>query len=432
MNSLSSQEQECVSHGRDSEMTVRSRRGPLQEISRRILLSRFRRLRYGAITLVEGGDQRQYGSITPACPLHTVVTIRDPRSYIEITFGGSIGGAEAYVKGLWDCDDLTTLMRILVLNRDVLDGMEQGLARILSPIRKVVHACHRNTRRGSRRNIRAHYDLSNEFFSLFLDQTMMYSCAIFERPDMTLEEASRAKNERICRKLQLSPKDHLLEIGTGWGGFAIHAAKHYGCRVTTTTISQQQYELASQRIRSAGLSDRITVQLKDYRDLHGQFDKLVSIEMIEAVGHEFYETFFKTCSTLLKPESVMLLQAITIDDQRYEQARRSVDFIQRFIFPGSCIPSVTALSTAVTHVTDLRLFDLEDIGAHYPKTLHYWRAQLLSNAGRLRAMGYSNSFLRTWEYYFSYCEGGFLERAISDVQILFVKPLCRRTSALPS
>jgi cyclopropane-fatty-acyl-phospholipid synthase len=316
-------------------------------------------------------------------------------------------------------------MRILLQNRGVLDGMEGGMARITAPVQKALHWTARNTHAGSRRNIAAHYDLGNEFFRLFLDPTLMYSSAVFERADMTLEEASLAKLDRICRKLDLQPADHVLEIGTGWGGFALHAARHYGCRVTTTTISRRQYELARERIAAAGLGDRITLLLEDYRNLGGRYDKLVSIEMIEAVGHHYYDAYFRKCGELLKPEGMMLLQAITIADQRYDAARKSVDFIQRHIFPGSCIPSVTVMSEAVARVTDMKLFHLEDIGPHYATTLRRWRENLFANIDQVRSLGYPEEFIRMWDFYFCYCEGGFLERAIGDVQMLLVKPGAR-------
>ncbi|MGB4067677.1 MAG: cyclopropane-fatty-acyl-phospholipid synthase family protein, partial [Nitrospira sp.] len=293
------------------------------------------------------------------------------------------------------------------------------------PLLKAIHWLNRNTKAGSKKNIAAHYDLGNEFFRLMLDETMMYSCAYFERPDATLAEASRAKNERICRKLQLLPSDHLLEIGTGWGGFAIHAASQYGCRVTTTTISQQQYTVAVQRVEEAGLTDRVTVILKDYRDLPQlaqQFDKLVSIEMIEAVGYQFFEAFFAVCSRMLKPNGLMLIQGITIDEGIYEQAKRSVDFIQHFMFPGSCIPSVAALTQASATGGGLSLVQLEDIGAHYPFTLRAWRHNLSERGSQISALGYQPEFLRLWNFYLCYCEGGFLERSISDVHLLFAKP----------
>lgn len=259
---------------------------------------------------------------------------------------------------------------------------------------------------------------------------MMYSSAIFDSPDMTLEQASVAKLDRICRKLELKPDDHVLEIGTGWGGFALHAARHYGCRVTTTTISQAQFDLASARVQHAGMQDNIKILLSDYRDLQGKFDKLVSIEMIEAVGHAFYDSYFRKCGELLKPDGMFLLQGITIADQRYESAKDSVDFIQRYIFPGSCIPSVTALLNSVTRASDMRLFNLEDIGPHYARTLAEWRKNFFQNIEQVRALGYSEEFIRMWEFYLCYCEGGFEERALGDVHMLLVKPGNRR-DALP-
>ena len=335
------------------------------------------------------------------------------------------------MSGFWSCDDLTALTRIITRNRDVLDGIETGLARLTIPLRKLFHFLHRNSKHGSRHNIAAHYDLGNDFFALFLDETMTYSCGIFEREDSTLQDASIAKIDRICQKLQLSPNDHMLEIGTGWGTFALHAARQYGCRVTTTTISQEQYEFALQRVHAAGLSDQITVLRQDYRDLKGQYDKLGSIEMIEAVGYAFYDTYFTCCSNLLKPNGIMLLQAIIIADQLYEQAKRSVDFIQRYIFPGSCIPSITTISQSLARATDMRLFHMEDITLHYAETLRHWRERFFANLNRVRALGYSEEFIRMWEFYLCYCEGGFRERVIGDVQMLLTKPLCQRKPILP-
>jgi cyclopropane-fatty-acyl-phospholipid synthase len=346
-------------------------------------------------------------------------------------FGGDVGGGEAYINGFWSCDDLTALVRILIRNRPVLDAMDKGWARLTAPARQLFHALHRNTKEGSRKNIAAHYDLGNQFFEILLDDTMMYSCAIFEREDSTLYEASVAKNDRICRKLQLTPKDQLIEIGSGWGGFAIHAARHYGCQVTTTTVSKEQFQLAQQRVAAAGLTDRVTILLQDYRDLHGQYDKLVSIEMIEAVGHQYLDTYFHCCSTLLKPNGMMLLQGITIADQYYERARRAVDFIKRFIFPGSFIPSVTAICNSLTRATDMRLFHLEDQGPHYATTLRRWRERMFANIQQIRLLGYPDTFIRMWEYYLCYCEGGFHERVLGDVQMLLTKPLCRRAPLQP-
>ncbi len=298
-----------------------------------------------------------------------------------------------------------------------------------APLRRMLHWLNRNSPDGSRRNIAAHYDLGNDLFALFLDDTMAYSCGVFEREDATLHEAQVAKFERVCRRLRLSPSDHLLEIGTGWGGFALHAASRYGCRVTTTTISREQHDWARERIRAAGLSDRVTLLLDDYRDLRGRYDKLVSIEMIEAVGHQFLDTYTAQCSRLLEPHGAMLLQAITIRDQIYEEALESVDFIQRYIFPGSFIPSVTAIADSVRRATDMKVFHLEDIGPHYATTLRRWRERFFERIDDVRRLGYSEQFVRMWDFYLCYCEGGFLERQLGDVQMLLTKPRCRLPAA---
>ncbi len=398
----------------------------LDALARRAVRARLTGIRHGRITMIENNERERYGERTGQCPLEVTIHVTDPRFWSELAFGGSIGAGEAYMLGYWRVDDLTALVRILLRNRAVLDAMETGLARLTAPLQKALHWFHRNTREGARRNIAAHYDLGNDFFKLFLDPTMMYSSAIFERSDMTLEEAQCARLRRICMKLDLQPADHLLEIGTGWGGMAIYAAQHYGCRVTTTTISREQFELARERIAAAGLADRVTLVLEDYRELRGRYDKLVSIEMIEAVGHRFYDTYFRQCGRLLKDDGLMLLQAITIADHRYERARKSVDFIQRHIFPGSTIPSTSVMLGSIARTTDMTLTHLEDIGQHYAITLRHWREKFLSNVDAVRALGYSESFIRTWEYYFCYCEGGFEERAIGDVQMLLAKPDRRR------
>ncbi|MDW7535398.1 MAG: cyclopropane-fatty-acyl-phospholipid synthase family protein [Candidatus Nitrotoga sp.] len=397
----------------------------LEALARRAILVRLAAIADGALRIEDGAERLQFGALTARCQLSATVRVHDPRFYTELAFGGSIGAGEAYMSGYWSTDDLTAVMRVLISNMSVVDGMEGGLARFGAPLRKALHWAAHNSRRGSRRNISAHYDLGNEFFRIFLDPTLMYSAAIFERTGMSLEKASLAKLDRICRRLELKPVDHLLEIGTGWGAMALHAAGHYGCRVTTTTISREQYELARERIDAAGLADRITLLQEDYRDLRGQYDKLVSIEMIEAVGYRYYDAYFRQCGALLKPDGMMLLQAITIADQRYESARNAVDFIQRHIFPGSCIPSVTVITDAVTRVTDMRLVDLLDIGVHYATTLRCWRENLFANLEQVRALGYPEEFIRMWEFYFCYCEGGFIERVIGDAQMLFIKPLAR-------
>ncbi len=397
----------------------------LGAVAQRAVRERLMAIQRGSLDISDGRTVDRYGTASSQHSLHETVRVHDPRFYSEMAFGGSIGAGEAYMQGYWSTDDLTAVMRIILQNRDVLDGMETGWARLTEPVRKMLHWAARNTRSGSRRNIQAHYDLGNDFFKLFLDPTMMYSSAIFEHEGMSLEAASIAKLDRICRKLDLKPEDHVMEIGTGWGGFALHAARHYGCHVTTTTISPSQHDVARERVAAAGLNERITLLQKDYRDLTGQYDRLVSIEMIEAVGHQYYDTFFRKCSELLKPEGAMLLQAITIADQRYEAAKKSVDFIQRYIFPGSCIPSVAAMTGAVARATDMRLTDLKDIGPDYAVTLRCWRKNFFANLEQVRALGYPESFIRMWEFYLCYCEAGFVERVIGDVQLLLVKPLAR-------
>ncbi len=397
----------------------------IDRIARRVVLALLKKLVHGRLTLVENGLQQHFGAKSDRFSLQAVITAHHPQLYTRLLFGGSIGAAEAYMEGFWSADDLTMVVRILAVNQKAFEEMEKGLARLTAPFYKFYHYVRKNTKAGSRRNILAHYDLGNDFYELFLDETMTYSCGIFEKRHSSLREASEAKYDRICRKLQLAAGERVVEIGTGWGGFAVHATRNYGVQVTTTTISDQQHQFARNRIKAAGLQDRITLLKKDYRDLSGKFDKLVSIEMIEAVGHQYLATFFRTCSRLLKDDGMMALQAIIIGDQIFDRHKRSVDFIKRYIFPGSCIPSITAISNAVAGATDLRLVDLEDLTAHYAITLREWRRRFFENIEKVRSLGFSDTFIRMWEYYLCYCEGGFAERYIGDVQMLFVKPLWR-------
>jgi cyclopropane-fatty-acyl-phospholipid synthase len=402
----------------------------VDRMARRAIFSLLKRLIHGRITIIENSQRYHFGEPSDKFSLQAVITVHHSQFYTRIFFGGSIGAAEAYMDGLWSADDLTVVMRILALNQKAFEDMEKGLARLMTPLYNFYHFLRKNTKKGSRENILAHYDLGNDFYSLFLDDTMTYSCGIFEHEKSSLKGASVAKYNRICRKLQLKPGDRVVEIGTGWGGFAVHAAQNYGVQVTTTTISDEQYQFAQNRIKAAGLEDRIKLLKKDYRDLDGKFDKLVSIEMIEAVGHHYLNAFFRTCSRLLKDDGMMALQAITIGDQIFDRHKRSVDFIKRYIFPGSCIPSITAISNAIARATDLRLVHLEDITPHYARTLREWRKRFFASIDRVRALGYSNTFIRMWEYYICYCEGGFTERYIGDVQMLFVKPGYRQDPVL--
>ncbi|MDX1498253.1 MAG: cyclopropane-fatty-acyl-phospholipid synthase family protein [Woeseiaceae bacterium] len=399
--------------------------GAFDRFARRLVHTRLRGIRDGQLTIREQDASVSFGTRTERFPEPVEIRVADPRFFGDVAFGGSIGAGEAYIRGYWSANDLTRLVRLLLANREALDNVDSGLARLGLPLQRVMHWLNRNTRKGSRRNIAAHYDLGNDFYRLWLDQRMMYSSAIFETPDMPLDEAATLKLDRICEKLELGPGDSVLEIGSGWGGFAIHAAENYGCRVTTTTISDQQFEYAGAAIAKAGLGERITLLKQDYRDLEGRFDKLVSIEMIEAVGHQYHETFFDKCASLLKPAGRMLLQAITIRDQRYASYRNEPDFIRKYIFPGGCLTSVTDMCRILTAKTDMQLVHLEDIGLHYARTLRCWRERFFAAVDSVRTLGYSEDFIRMWDYYLSFCEGGFAERELGDVQMLILKPEAR-------
>lgn len=398
---------------------------------KRRLLGQLTRLRHGHLTLIDGAERYDFGSVRKDEPLRACVRVADVDVYRQMALGGSVGTAEAYMDGAWDCDDLTALVRIMVRNRDVLDGMEGGLAKLAASFLRLWHSRRRNTKDGSRRNIAAHYDLGNEFFELFLDPSLMYSSAIYVEASESLEAAQQRRLARICAKLDLKAGERVVEIGTGWGGFALYAAQHFGVHVTTTTISRKQYELASERVARAGLSDRVTLLLEDYRDLKGRYDKLVSIEMIEAIGHQYLDTYFAKVASLLEDHGSALIQAITIEDHRYERALTDIDFIKRYIFPGSFIPSNAAMLGAVARSSDLRLTHLEDIGPSYALTLRAWRERFLAALPQVRQQGYPESFIRMWNYYFCYCEGGFLERSIGDVHLLLAKPGNRRPQFLP-
>ena len=400
--------------------------GFFNDYAKRTLLAHLKRLRHGELILNDGTAQHVFGRRDSTFPKAVTVTIGDRAFYNRLLTHGALGAGEAYMDGWWQCDDLTAMVELFLCNRRHLDTLGTGMRWLTHPLHLLLRCLRRNTLKGSRRNIEAHYDLGNELFELFLDSTMMYSCGIFTHPRASLQEASETKLAHICRKLQLKPTDHILEIGTGWGGFALYAAQHHGCRITTTTISRQQYDYARQRVTDAGLDDRITVLFDDYRQLQGSYDKLVSIEMIEAIGHRYFDAYFEKCSALLRPDGMMLLQCITIADQRYPVAKKTIDFIQRYIFPGGCLPSVAALSGAIARNTDMRIFDLEDIGPHYATTLRHWRERFLAAAGKVRRLGYPERFIRMWEYYLCYCEGGFRQQSIGTVQLLLTKPGSRR------
>ncbi len=396
------------------------RPGALDAFLRRRLLAQLAPLRDGRLCVRDALGEVGLGDARGE--LHVTVTIDDPAFYRKVAAQGSVGAGESYIQGEWHCDDLVALIRLLVRNRDLLDGMERGPARVGGWLLRGWNRLRRNSREGSRRNIAAHYDLGNDFFALFLSPDLMYSSALFASESESLESASRRKLDHICQQLQLKPGDRVVEIGTGWGGFAVHAAQYYGCHITTTTISAEQHALATQRVRDAGLQDQVTLLMQDYRDLQGQFDKLVSIEMIEAIGAEYLDTYMAALQRLLKPDGVALLQAITIEDHRYEQARRSVDYIKRYVFPGSFIPSINAIMAAKTRSSDLQLIAQQDFGHSYALTLRAWRQRFLAQLPAVQAQDFDARFCRLWEFYLAYCEGGFLERSIGVSHLLLARP----------
>lgn len=383
-----------------------------------------RRVRAGRVEIVDG--KRRDGFGPPDSDLRIEVHVHAPRFWRDFLRGSASLG-EAYGDGVWDCDDLVAFVRIGAREMTRVDRLRRPLV----PLTRLTSRVPRNTLRGARRNISAHYDLGNDLFSLFLDETMSYSCAHFDSPDVSLREAQEAKLDRICRMLALSPGERLVEIGTGWGALAVHAASNYGCEVTTTTLSREQRSIALERVRAAGVEDRVTVLLEDYRALRGRFDKLVSIEMIEGVGWQYFDTFFQKCSDLLTPDGLMLLQAIVFDDRAYAVERASRSFMKTIVFPGGCLPSVEVIQCCVARSTDMRPIELEDITGHYAETTRRWRERFLANADRVAALGYDRRFRRMWELYLSWVEGGFRERRIRDVRVLLAKPAYRAAPWLP-
>jgi cyclopropane-fatty-acyl-phospholipid synthase len=396
-----------------------------QALARRVVLGMLERVRSGQLTIIEGERRRVFGHGSP----QATVLVESPRLWPALLHG-SRGMAEAYMDGFWESPDLTAVVGVAARNATGLDDWRRRLAPVRVPVQAARGIRARNTRARSRRSIAAHYDLGNEFFELMLDETMMYSSAYFPRRSMTLAEASIAKLELVCDKLELAPGEHVLEIGTGWGGFAVHAARTRGCRVTTTTISRRQFEHAQERVRDAGVADRVTVLCEDYRDLRGRYDKIVSIEMIEAVGWRDFDTFFERCSKLLAGDGRMLLQAIVIDDRAYSVEKASPSFIRTHVFPNGCLPSLEVIARCLARRTDMRTVGLEDLTAHYAETLRRWRANFEAATGRLESLGYDERFRRLWRMYLAYCEAGFAERRIGVVQMLLAKPQWRAQVAL--
>jgi cyclopropane-fatty-acyl-phospholipid synthase len=388
-----------------------------------MLQNQLRGLRRGELTITDPLDSARFGE---SHELSARLQIHRGRFYRDALLGGTLAFADTYIRGDWDCDDLTNLFRISIRNMEQSDALDRGLPKLAMAAQRVLHWLRDNTRRGSRRNIHAHYDLGNDFFRLWLDETWAYSSGIFPSPGASMRSASLEKFDRACRKLDLSPDDHLLEIGTGWGGLALHAAQNYGCRVTTTTISDEQFSVARERVNAAGLDQRISLLKQDYRDLQGRFDKLVSIEMIEAVGHRNFDQYFERCGQLLADDGSLLLQAIVMPERRYAGYLKSVDFIQKYVFPGGCLPSIAAMLESAGRTTDLRLVHVEDFAPHYAETLRRWRAAFEARLDEVRDLGYSEQFIRLWRYYLCYCEALFEERYVGVVHVVFDKPLCRR------
>ncbi|MEE3239333.1 MAG: cyclopropane-fatty-acyl-phospholipid synthase family protein [Pseudomonadota bacterium] len=397
-----------------------------QTWAKKTVLNQLSKMKVGQLKIVDGANISVFGDQSKDVVLSAEIVLKNDDLFSSVALNGVLGAGESYMSGAWQTPSLVKVIQFFVINMQTvkaLDGQRSWLSRLGVWL---IDRSRRNSLQGSKENISAHYDLGNDFFSLFLDPTMMYSSAVFAQKSFTLEQASLAKLETICRQLELSSDDHLLEIGTGWGGMAVYAAENFGCKVTTTTISKQQYEFALKRIETAGLSGQVTVLMEDYRKIEGRYDKLVSIEMIEAVGHQYFSEYFNACSNLLKPDGLMLLQAITIADQRYDQALGSVDFIQRYIFPGGCLPSNHIIARHVADDTDMSIIGLKDIGLDYAYTLEKWREQFFCELEQVKAQGFDQRFIRMWEYYLCYCEGGFRERAISAAQILMAKPAYRR------
>ena len=391
----------------------------LASLAKSVFLKSLESLHGGSLELIADGRTWRFGE--PDSPLRAILVVHRDRFFRRALLGGDVGIGEAWMDGDWSSPDLVSVVRLAVRNLTRMQGQNLLLNALSRGLDTLRHRLRRNSIAGSRRNIRAHYDLNNDFFRLFLDHSMMYSCAFFASEGDSLEAAQFQKLDRICRKLRLCPEDHVLEIGTGWGAFAEHAVRHYGCRVTTTTISERQYQHARRRFDSFAGGDRIELLQEDYRKLRGRYDKIVSIEMFEAVGLPYYDEFFGACDRLLRPDGSMLLQTITINEQTFRAYRRRADFIQKHIFPGSELASVSEVLRSLARVTDLSLYHAEDIGTHYARTLAEWRKRFQKSLEEVRALGFDDCFIRMWDYYLAYCEGAFLERHIGDFQLLLTK-----------
>ncbi|KZN38562.1 hypothetical protein N480_12985 [Pseudoalteromonas luteoviolacea S2607] len=390
------------------------------KVCKKLVLTALDQITWGHIKLIDGSQEYSFG--VHSSDQSVTINVLSQQMYSKFALGGSVGAGESYILGFWECSDLTKLIEIFVVNQDVLDKFEKKFALLSGLMNKVTHFRNRNTKAGSKKNIVAHYDLGNDLYSAFLSEEMLYSSAVYPTHNASLEDAQNHKLKQICEQVDLQAGDHVIEIGTGWGAFAIYAAQNYGCKVTTTTISEEQYAFVKEKIDKLGLQNQITLLKDDYRELNGRFDKLVSIEMIEAVGHEYLSGFFEKCSTLLKPNGVMLIQAITIACQRYQHYLKNSDFIQQYIFPGGCLPSVTEMSKQICNNTDMVVHSIKDIGLHYAKTLYDWRVRFNRAWPSLNNKKFDQRFYRLWEFYLCYCEGGFKQRATSAVHLVARKP----------
>lgn len=396
---------------------MRARSVKFHKLYKTLFQRAMRGLKHGTLVVQDGTSTERYGQNDPTSTL----TILAPNAYQRMVINGSMGAAQSYIKGEWSTDDLYKLFMLSLKNKKVFSHIDNPLAHAVGSFRNLALALTPNTIKRAKERIIAHYDLGNDFFKLILDPSMMYSCAIFDTPETTLEQASLRKLARICENLQLKATDHVLEIGSGWGGFAFYAAEHYGCKVTTTTISDQQYDYVRSEIARRHLGEKIELLAMDYRKLNGNYDKLVSIEMIESIGYKQFDTYFKQCNDLLKPGGLFCLQAILINDHDYERSKHEIDFMKQYIFPGGCLPSLNAITDSVARQTNLELIDLHDIGLHYVTTLKHWMDNLHKNIELIKAQGFDDEFIRTFEYYFCYCMAGFSTRHINNVQALWLK-----------
>ncbi len=403
-----------------NKLSSNKKKNNLSHFFKRIILKKFNLIKIGFIEVVDNNNTYYFGDNKSNQKVK--VNILSSEFYTYLGTNGLLGVSEAYAMGLWKANDLVLLIRIVFQNKGLMTQIDSGLSKLMAPINYFIHLNRKNSLSGSKNNILAHYDLSNEFYKLWLDETMSYSCGYFKTESSSMKDASIEKLDRICRKINISSKDSVLEIGTGWGSFAIFAAKNYGCNITTTTISDAQYEYTLKKINDEGLDNKITLLKEDYRNLNGKYDKIVSIEMIEAVGYQYIPEYFNKVSNLLKNDGLFALQGITYNDQNFDMYKKSVDFIKKYIFPGSCLISITQITQTMKKCSDLSLNHLEDITMHYAETLKIWRNNFHNHIQDIKKLGFTTEFINLWEFYFVYCEAGFRERNIGDYQFIFSKP----------